>query len=71
MSKSTDFLREVVLTDSEGCPARIISVRGAESGLKCLELITQSPYEREQGIATQHRIYTEEVSEWKKPRPKS
>jgi hypothetical protein len=64
MSVGTDFLRQVFLRDTDGNAAKIISVRGAEDGLKHLEVITQSPYERQQGIATQHRISSEEVTEW-------
>lgn len=41
---------------------RIINVRGAESGLKCLEITTVGPRsEGEQRTAWRHRIYVEEV----------
>jgi len=61
MSKSTDFLREVLLVDSEGNRSKIIDVRGHEAGLDHFEVITQSPWERENGIKTRHKIYSEEV----------
>jgi hypothetical protein len=62
MSKSLDFIKNAVLTDANGNRSRIIKVRGAESGLDHFEITTQSREEREDKVATVHRIYTEEVS---------
>lgn len=62
MSKDTDFLRDAILSDSDGNRARIIEIQGAEAGLDHLEVTTQSKWERENGIATKHRIYTEECT---------
>jgi hypothetical protein len=61
MSKGIQFIKDSLLIDSEGNRSRLIRVRGGESGLDHLELVTQSPCEREMGIATRHRIFSEEV----------
>jgi hypothetical protein len=61
MSKGADFLKQVVLSDADGNRARIINVRGGESGLDYLEITTQSKQERIDKIATRHRIYSEEI----------
>lgn len=60
MSKSTDFLRDAILTDAEGNRSRIILVRGHEEGLDHTEIHTQSAFERENGIKTVHRVFSEE-----------
>lgn len=51
----------MLLRDSEGNESAIRSVRGAEAGLDHLEVITQSPQERELGISSRHRIFSEEI----------
>lgn len=59
--QSVEVLKEILLVDSEDNRSTVISVKGAESGFDFTEVITQSPMEREQAIATRHRIYTEEI----------
>lgn len=61
MNKQLEFLKDAILTDGDGNPARIIKIRGNEVGLDHLEITTQSKEEKELGITTRHRIYTEEV----------
>lgn len=61
MSKSSDFLKTVFLIDPESDEkARIVCVQGSEGGLDHLRIFTQSTVQRENGIATMHRIYSEE-----------
>lgn len=60
MSQSTDLLRDILLTDTDGNRSRIVNIRGKEAGLDHTEITTQSPEEREGGIKTVHRIYSEE-----------
>ena len=62
MSKHLNFLKQVILLDDQGNRAPIKQVRGAESGLKCLEIVTQSAAQAEDGVATRHRIYSEEIA---------
>lgn len=62
MSNSVKFLTHAILVDGQGERSRIIKVRGAEEGLNHLEVTTQSSWERENGIATVHRITSEEVT---------
>jgi hypothetical protein len=63
MSKKSDLelLKTIILSDSDLNPAKIINVRGGESGLDHTELTTQSENEKELGIVTVHRIYSGEV----------
>lgn len=50
MSKSSDFLRDVILVDPETMErARIYHVEGAEEGHDHLRIYTQSPSQREAG----------------------
>ncbi len=62
MSKSLNFLKQVFLQDGDSNRAAIKQIRGAESKLKCLEIITQSAQQAEDGVAMRHRIYSEEVT---------
>lgn len=56
MQASLDFLKTSLLTDWQGNPAPIISVRAAEAGLDHLEIVTQSEAEKETGMKTVRRI---------------
>jgi hypothetical protein len=60
-AKEDEFLKQIILMDSDGNPSHIISVRGTEAGLDHLEITTQSEEEVEFGIATQHRLFSSEV----------
>ena len=75
MSKSSDFLKRVLLIDAEGNKSKIINVRGHESGLDHTEITTQSTWEREEGIMTIHRIYSSEAIHtgigWREEQPPS
>lgn len=62
MSKDLDFLKQAILSDSEGNPSKVIRVRGSEAGLDHIEILTQSTAEKEDDIVTKHRIYTEETT---------
>jgi hypothetical protein len=61
MSQSTDLLRDIFLSDTEGNRSKIINIRGHEAGLDHTEITTQSPYERSEGLKTVHRIFSEEA----------
>lgn len=58
--KSIDVLKELFLKDIEGNRSKVIRVRGVESGIKHLEIWTQSSFEKENGIKTVHKITTSE-----------
>ena len=60
--KDLGFLKDTILIDAEGNRSRIINVRGHEAGLDHLEITTQSPWEKSEGLKTVHRIYSEETS---------
>ena len=62
IGKSLTFLKEVFLVDEHGATAKIIKVRALEAGLDHVEITTQSAWEREQGVASIHRVYSEEVA---------
>ncbi len=59
MSKSTNLLRDILLTDIEGNRSRIVHVDSSET---YFDIYTMSPMERASGIATRHRIHSEECS---------
>lgn len=62
LSKSLQLLKDALLQDweSEGT-AKIIYVEGAEAGHDYLSIYTQTREQKEGGIATFHRIESEEV----------
>lgn len=59
MSKSTDTLRDILLTDADGNRSRIIDIRPTE---KYTDIICRSPFEHENGVVTRHRIFSEECT---------
>lgn len=57
------LIKEIFLTNTNGEKAKIIGLRGAEAGLECLEISTQTKSQLEEGVKTVHKIYiTEELS---------
>ena len=62
MSKSTDLLQDFMLTDSDGNRSRVVHVRAAEAGLDHTEITTQSTHEKDLGIVTVHKVFSEEFT---------
>lgn len=61
-SKSVGFLRQLFLIDPEsGKRARIVHVEAAESGHDHVRIWSQSTVQRRAGVATMHKVYSEEV----------
>lgn len=58
MSKSTELLKEVLLTDYHGDRARIVHVDGQKEHF---DIWVMSRADREGGICTRHRIHSEEM----------
>ena len=56
------FLKDVFLSDLDtGEKARIVKVEGAESGHDHLRVFTQSAEQKENGVVTLFKIFSEEV----------
>lgn len=58
MSKSTELLSQIILTDSDGNRARIVHVESQESHL---DIWVMSKSDRENKICSRHRIHSEEM----------
>ena len=56
-----DLFTTLILTDSNNNFSNIVSIHAAAYGLDHVEIITQSEEEKELGIKSRRRIYTEEV----------
>ena len=62
ISKSLELLQNVFLEDFESEKrARVIHCEGSEMGFDHFRIYTQTPEQKENGIAMLHRIYSEEV----------
>jgi glycine cleavage system regulatory protein len=55
------LLKELLLVDNEGNKAKIIGVRGAESGIDHLEIAVQSKEDKEHGIKVVWSLTSTEV----------
>jgi hypothetical protein len=63
MSKSSDLLRNIFLTDPEfGNQVRIVGL-GTKEGEMEFRLYTQTTFQRHEGVAMRYRIQAEEI-EW-------
>lgn len=62
LSKSMEFLRNVFLEYFESeSRARVVHAEGSEKGFDHFRIYTQTPEQKENGIAMLHRVYSEEV----------
>lgn len=57
---ATTTLLDILLQDPDGNRSKVIGIRGAEDGLDHIELITQSPNQKEGRVKSIRRIYAEE-----------